>query len=179
FGAAFGVAVQGDGRAAAAQLHHFHFVPGYAVNAGTQSFADGLLSGETPGQAGGFAPALAHLHLGKDALEEAFPVMLIDFAHAVHLDNVDANRYIDALRLVQGRGQSGYACRAKKPVGDGDAGLTHQRGKDQGLVIIHTKAPYPRATTEACRARTRATTEACRARTRAGASPARTLLRSG
>src|SRR5436309_13903978 len=36
FGTAFGIAMQGHGRPSAAQLHNFHFAPGYAMENCTQ-----------------------------------------------------------------------------------------------------------------------------------------------
>src|SRR5579871_5201668 len=78
FGSLASVAMQGDGRATAAQLHDLHLAPSHAVNAGSQRLADGLLGGETPRQSRRLAPALANLRLRKDALEEPLAMMLVN-----------------------------------------------------------------------------------------------------
>jgi hypothetical protein len=97
FGAAFSIAMQGDGGASAAQLHDFHFAPGDAVDACAKGFADGLFGSEATGETRGLATALAYFHLSEDAFQEALAVMFVDFAHAIYLDDVDTNSNIHAL----------------------------------------------------------------------------------
>src|SRR5581483_7857365 len=97
-GAQFGVAMQGDGGASTAQLHDFHFAPGYSMQTCAERFADGLFGREPPGETCGFAATLLHFVFGVDTTQEAFAVSLVDFAHAVHFDDIDADRDVDALR---------------------------------------------------------------------------------
>src|ERR1700736_3019731 len=97
--------MQSDGRATAAQLHHLHLAPRHTTYTSTKGLADGFFGGETPGQPRGLAPALAQLHLSKYALEETFPVRLINLAHTLDLDDINANRHINALRHMQRRAQ--------------------------------------------------------------------------
>src|SRR5260370_38749971 len=93
--------------ASAAQLHDFHLTPGDAVQAGAQSLADSFLSGKTPGEASRLATALAYLHFGIDTFEETFVVMLVDLAHSIHLDDIDADSDIHTLcRRQETRGNS-------------------------------------------------------------------------
>src|SRR5947209_8333285 len=42
--------------------------------------------------------AIYVLSLCADALEETFAMMFVDFAHTVHLNDVDAHRDVDSLR---------------------------------------------------------------------------------
>ena len=136
FGATFGVAVQDDGWAAAAQLRDLHFAPGHTVDAGTQGLADGFLGGESPGETCCLAPALAYFHLGVDAPQEPLAVMLVDLSHAVNLDDVDADGDIDTLWCVKWRRQTGNTCRPEEPVGDGDPRLAHKWREDQRCIIL-------------------------------------------
>src|SRR5579875_3724771 len=118
-GAFLGVAVKADGGAAAAQLHNLHFAPGYAM------------------QARVLAPALADFCLGEDASQKALAVMLVNLAHAVNLDDINADRDIDALSWMQRRGQTRQTRRAEKPVGDGFARLAYKRRKQYWRIFIH------------------------------------------
>src|SRR5579884_496352 len=85
-------------RASAAQLHDLHLAPGNAVNAGTKGFADGLFSGKAGGETIHLSPALLYLSLSEDAPQETFAVMLVDFAHAVYLNDVNTYCDVDSLR---------------------------------------------------------------------------------
>src|SRR5258708_20613124 len=107
--------MEGDGGASTAQLHNLHLAPGYAVDACPQCFADGFFGGETTGEAGGLATALAYFRLCEDTFQEALPVVLVDFADAIHLDDVDPPGNIYTLRRTHPRGETRYSPRAQKP----------------------------------------------------------------
>ncbi|SRR5216683_8248107 len=91
------IAMQADRGTPAAQLYHFHLAPGYAVDAGTEGFADGLLRGKAPCQSRCFAAALPYFRFGEDSLQETLAMTFEDLAHSLHFDNVDTYSDIDAL----------------------------------------------------------------------------------
>src|SRR5216683_1644518 len=97
FSAALCIAMQADGGTPAAQLYHFHLAPGYAVDAGAEGLADGLLRGKAPCQPRRFATTLPYFRFGEDSLQETLAVTLEDLAHSLHFDNVDTYSDIDAL----------------------------------------------------------------------------------
>src|SRR5579885_1550839 len=137
FRAFFRVAVETHGGATAAQLHDLHLAPGHAVQAGAQRLADRLFGSEPPGQARDLTPALAHLYLREDAFEKALAVSLIDLAHSIDLDDIDADRDVNASRGVQGRGQARQPCRPKQPVGNALARTAHQRREQDWRLLVH------------------------------------------
>src|SRR2546421_6232828 len=99
----------------AAQLHDFHITPGDAVQTGAKGLADCFLSGKTPGEASRLATALAYLHFGEDTFEETFVVTLVDLAHSIHLDDIDANSDIHTLWRGSTRGQTCPPAWTQKP----------------------------------------------------------------
>src|SRR6266567_1396364 len=137
FSAALCVTMQADGGTPAAQLYHFHLAPGYAVDAGAEGLADGLLCSKAPCQSRRFATALPYFRFSIDSLQETLAVTLEDLAHSLHFDDIDTHRDIDTLGWTQWRGQTGQSRRTKKPVGDSYARPAYQRGKEQRQIFIH------------------------------------------
>ena len=97
FCAASSISMQRNGWAPAAQLHHLHFTPGDTVDTGAERLADGFLSGEASGKTRSLATALAYLHFSEDAFEETLTMMLINLAHPVYFDDIDADSHIHSL----------------------------------------------------------------------------------
>src|SRR5260370_7982087 len=129
--------------ASAAQLHDFHLTPGDAVQAGAQSLADSFLSGKTPGEASRLATALAYLHFGIDTFEETLVVMLVDLAHSIHLDDIDAYSDIHTLWRLQMSGGTCPSRWSQKHIWSSNLLFTTPRPQQQTQLIHPYLSSFP------------------------------------
>jgi hypothetical protein len=89
-GQALGGVVERQMGPAALVVKHFDVLPAHVADARAQRLADGLLDGETAGQAGGAPGALRLFARREETVGEARPVALQAAPHALDLDQVNA-----------------------------------------------------------------------------------------
>src|SRR5271165_2531877 len=123
--------MQADRRSSTAQLHNLHLTPFHTMDTSAECLTNRLFRREATRETRNLTPALEYFLLCKDTLEEALRVPFVHLADTVYLDDVDANRYIKPVGLMEWRGQTCHTTRTKEPIRDRFSSLANQWSKQQ------------------------------------------------